>query len=402
MIRNRDIVVIGIQPWDITIGSNCKNIAVEFARQNRVLYVNSPLDRITMYRDKSKPGIQQRIRVQNGTEPDMVKLQDNLWNLNPVGLTESINFIKQDCIYDILNKRNSRIFAKAVNSAIERLGFRDVILFNDSSMFLGVYMKELIRPATYVYYMRDYLTRNPYWRRHGVRLEPILIKKADVVVNNSTLYAKYGQQFNPHSYMVGQGCDVSLFNDKQRDIEIAHELSTIPRPIIGYVGFLSSRRLDIGVLAFIAKQQPEWSIVLVGPEDDEFRQSELHSIKNIYFLGSRDSSVLPEYIKGFDVCINPQLVNDATIGNYPRKIDEYLAMGKPTVATVTEAMEYFRHYTYLAVSHKDYIDLIQKALAEDSTLLQDERRSFANSHTWENNVNEIYKAIEKVTAINNH
>jgi len=399
MISNRDIVVIGIQPWDIAIGSNCKNIAEEFARKNRVLYVNSPLDRISMYRDKSKPEIQQRISVQKGAERDLVKLQDNLWNLNPVGLTESINVIKQEWIYDFLNKRNSRIFAKAINSAIKRLGFHDVILFNDSSMFLGVYMKEFIKPATYVYYMRDYLTKNPYWRRHGVRLEPVLIKKADVIVNNSTLYAKYGQQFNLHSYMVGQGCDVSLFNDKERDIEIAPDLNTIPRPIIGYVGFMSSRRLDIGVLAFIAKLKPEWSIVLVGPEDDDFRKSELHNIKNIYFLGSRDSSVLPEYIKGFDVCINPQLVNDATIGNYPRKIDEYLAMGKPTVATVTEAMEYFRDHTYLAVSHQDYIDLIEKALAEDSSALQEIRRSYANSHTWENNVNEIYTAIERVNSL---
>jgi glycosyltransferase involved in cell wall biosynthesis len=396
MIRNRDIVVVGIQPWDIAIGSNCKNIAVEFARNNRVLYVNSPLDRISMYREKAKPGIQHRIKVQKGAESDLVKLEENFWNLNPVGLTESINFIPWEWMFDVLNKRNSRIFAKAVNSAIERLGFRDVILFNDSSMFLGVYLKELIKPATYVYYMRDYLTKNPYWRKHGVRIEPILIKNADVVVNNSTLYTKYGQQYNPHSYMVGQGCDVTLFNDKERDIKIAEDLITIPGPIIGYVGYLSSRRLDIGALVFMAQQKPEWNIVLVGPEDDEFRQSELHHIPNVCFLGSRDSSVLPEYIKGFDVCINPQLVNDATIGNYPRKIDEYLAMGKPTVATVTEAMEYFREHTYLAVSHQDYIDLIEKALTEDSLVMQYKRRGFANSHTWENNVNEIYYAIEKV------
>jgi len=361
------------------------------------LYVNSPLDRITAYREKSKPTIQHRIKVQKGIEPDLVEIQENLWNLNPIGLTESINFLKWGSIFDWFNKQNSRIFAKSVLSAIQRLGFKDIILFNDSSMFLGVYMKELLKPRTSVYYMRDYLPMNPYWRKHGVRIEPLLIKNADVVVNNSTLYAKYGQQFNPHSYMVGQGCDVSLFNDQERKIEIAEDLTHIAHPVIGYVGFLSSRRLDIGVLAFIAKQKPEWSIVLVGPEDEVFSKSELHEIKNIYFFGSRDSSVLPEYIKGFDVCINPQIVNDATIGNYPRKIDEYLAMGKPTVATVTEAMEYFCSHTYLAVSHQDYIDLIEKALAEDSIELQVERRKFANSHTWENNVNEIYKAIELVS-----
>jgi glycosyltransferase involved in cell wall biosynthesis len=197
--------------------------------------------------------------------------------------------------------------------------------------------------------------------------------------------------------MVGQGCDVSLFNDVDREIVAADDLATIPSPIIGYVGFLSSRRLDIQLIAHIARQRPAWSIVLVGPEDDVFKASDLHRIPNVHFLGSRDSSVLPNYIKGFDICMNPQIVNDATIGNYPRKIDEYLAMGKPTIATVTEAMEYFREFTYLGSSHDDYIVLIEKALAENSPAKQQERRTFALSHTWENNVLEIYKAIEKVS-----
>ena len=81
MIRNRDIIVIGIQAWDTEIGSNCKDIALEFTKNNRVLYVNSPLDRITKMRDKADPKIQRRIRVNNGEEPDLISLGDNFWNL---------------------------------------------------------------------------------------------------------------------------------------------------------------------------------------------------------------------------------------------------------------------------------------------------------------------------------
>lgn len=396
MIQNRDIVVIGIQPWDIEIGSNCKNIALEFSRNNRVLYVNAPLDRISRFKEKNTPKIQHRIKVQKGIEPDLVQLQDNLWNLNPVGMTESINWINSSGLYDLLNKRNNRIFARSIQSAIGRLDFKNIILFNDSSMFQGLYLKEMLQPETYVYYMRDYLTKNPYWRKQGVRLEPELIRKADVVVNNSTLYTKYGQQYNKHSYMVGQGCDVSLFNDVDHEILPAADLASIHKPIIGYVGFLSSRRLDIQLIDFIARQRPQWNIVLVGPEDEVFKSSSLHQLSNVHFLGSRDSSVLPHYIKGFDICMNPQIVNDATIGNYPRKIDEYLAMGKPTIATATEAMEYFKDYTYLGKTHKDYVELIELAFAENSDEKQKERRLFALSHTWENNVLEIYKAIELV------
>ena len=82
-----------------------------------------------------------------------------------------------------------------------------------------------------------------------------------------------------------------------------------------------------------------------------------------------------------------------TIGNYPRKIDEYLAMGKPVVATRTPAMTIFDRFTYLAENREGYVELIEKAISEDCAKLQEERTRFASSHTWENNVGEIYKAI---------
>lgn len=398
MLRNKDIIVVGIQPWDISIGSNCKNIAEEFARHNRVLYVNSPLDRFTKYRERHTEKVRKRLNVLKGTESGLQQIDTNLWTLYPACLIESINGLKWNWLFDMLNKRNSRLFASEIQKAAKQLGFNDFILFNDSSMFLGVHLKDLLKPALYVYYMRDYLIKNPYWKRHGTRIEPLLIAQADVVVNNSTLYTEYGLQYNPHSYMVGQGCDTSLFNDDLQPIEVASDLLPVARPIIGYVGFLSSRRLDIALLEYMAAQRPGWSIVLVGPEDDVFKGSALHNMPNVHFTGPRDSSVLPSYIKGFDVAMNPQLVNDATIGNYPRKIDEYLAMGKPTIGSATKAMEYFEGYTYNAHSHEEYLTLIDKALAEDNPQLQAMRKGFGRSHTWENNVAEIYKYIGLVAA----
>lgn len=397
MIKGKDIVVYGIQPWDIEIGSNCKNIATEFAKNNRVLYVNSPLDFISKFKERKTEKIKKRKRVKKGIEPDLIEIMPNIWNLYPKKEIDSINWLKSKKLFDFFNRRNAKKLASDINDALTRLGFKNFILFNDSSMFLGQHLKEMLQPSIYVYYMRDYLTKNPYWRKHGVRLEPELIKKADVVVNNSLLYAEYGLQYNKHSYMVGQGCNTSLFNNNERKIEVAEELKSISKPIIGYVGFLSSRRLSIEIIQHLAEQKKDWSIVLVGPEDDNFKNSELHQLENVYFLGSRDGSVLPNYIQGFDVAMNPQLINDATIGNYPRKIDEYLAMGKPTLATATKAMEYFKDYTYLGVTKEDYASLAEKALKENSKELQEVRRNFGTSHSWENNVLEIYKAILKVS-----
>lgn len=395
-MTDQDIIVIGIQPWDIDIGSNCKNIAMEFAKTNRVLYVNPPLDRITRMKEKDNPKIMKRLRIARGLEPDLVLLDENLWNLFPSGMIESINRISNTTLYDLLNKRNNRIFAASVKTAINRLAMKDYILFNDSSMFNGLYMKELLKPKLYVYYMRDYLVKVPYWQRQGERLEPQLISKADLVVNNSVLYTEYGKKFNPHSYMVGQGCDLSMFDETAAPVIPASDLQSIPRPIIGYVGNISALRMDISLLADIARKRPEWSIVLVGPEDEAFKSSELHHLNNVYFTGPREVYMLPGYIKGFDVCINPQVINDYTRGNYPRKIDEYLAMGKPTVATATEAMEYFAGYTYLSGSASDYPDLIERAMKEDSPENQRKRKQFAAKHSWQQNVKEIYRYMQQV------
>ena len=397
MIKGKDIIVVGIQPWDIEIGSNCKNIALEFSKNNRVLYVNPPMVRSVMQKQKHKESIQKRIRIKNGEEDSLTEISPNLWNLYPKTLVESINWIPVHAIFKILNKRNALGFAKDIKSAISRLDLKNVILFNDSSMFLGLHLKRFLQPQIYAYYMRDYLVKVPYWQKHGERLEPQVIKKADVVLTNSEFFEDFCKQYNSNSFMVGQGCDISHFSDKDDAIKIPNEFKEIPSPIFGYVGSLTTLRLDIELLEFIAKQKKDWSVVLVGPEDENFKKSNLHNLPNVYFLGRKDASELPNYVKGFDITTNPQLKNNLTIGNYPRKIDEYLAMGKPIIATNTKAMQMFKECVYLGNTKEDYVTLIEQAFDENSIDLVKKRKQFASSHSWSNNAKAIYNSIKKAT-----
>ena len=235
-----------------------------------------------------------------------------------------------------------------------------------------------------------------YWKKHGTKLEPELIEKSDLCVANSVYLAGYCKKYNPNSFYVGQGCELKLFANVDT-ASIPDDVMNLHKPIIGYVGALQHIRLDMHIIDHIATLKPHWNIVLVGPEDDEFKKSTLHKHTNIHFLGSKPPSQLPAYIHSFDVCINPQVVNDVTIGNYPRKIDEYLAVGKPVVASKTEAMSIFSEHVYLAESKEEYLTLIEKALEEHSDHLMQERKNFAMSHTWENSVREIYKAINSIS-----
>jgi len=391
MIQNRDIVIVGLQPWDVEIGSNCKNIAVEFSKHNRVLYVNSPLDRITLLRHKKDLKVIKRIAVVDHKADGITQIDKNLWTYFPDKIIESINWIKNKKIFDLLNKINNKRFAASISKAIDALGFKNILLFNDNDIFRSFYLKDILKPVKSIYYSRDYLLSVDYWKYHGKKLEPMLIAKSDVCVANSTFLADYCKQYNSNSYYVGQGCELDIFTQFQGSIPA--DIRHIKKPLIGYVGALQSIRLDIDLLINIAKEKPEWNFVFVGPEDETFKVSKLHNYPNVHFLGSRQPSQLPAYIHAFDVCLNPQLINDVTIGNYPRKIDEYLAMGKPVVATRTPAMSIFEEYTYLGKTSNDYRFLIEKALNEDSEYLQQQRKVFASTHSWENSVNEIYNAV---------
>ena len=393
MIKGRDIIVLGLQAWDIEIGSNCKNIALEFSKNNRVLYVNAPLDFNTAFSKRNDPRIAKRKRIIKGTEEDLVQLQDNLWNLNPRTYLYSINQIGNKSIFDFLNKINNKRYAAKIKDAAERLGFKDIIVFNDSDMFRSFFLKDILKPKTYIYYTRDNLIAVDYWKKQGIRIEAKHMAKADFVCANSTYLAKLASEFNPNSYYVGQGCDVSAFDTQLVDY-VPDDIKDIPKPVVGYIGALLALRLDIDILVHIAKHKPDWSLVLVGPEDDHFKQSELHQLDNVYFLGNKDSKELPAYLDVFDVALNPQKLNPVTIGNYPRKIDEYLAMGKATVATKTEAMSVFAEHTYLATNAQEYVSYIEQALKENTKEKEKTRAGFARDHSWENNVKAIYKLIE--------
>ncbi|RZK24767.1 MAG: glycosyltransferase family 1 protein [Hymenobacter sp.] len=391
-LSSRDIIVVGQQPWDTLLGSNCKDIALEFSGTHRVLYVNAPLDRNTVLRERNSPMVQQRLRVLRGEQQSLEAVAENLWVLTPDCILESINWLPASRVHSLLNKLNNQRFAKAIRKGIAALNFQDYILFNDNDIFRSLHLKELLKPDLSVYYSRDFILAGGYWKKHGLRLEPAIIAKSDLCVANSSYLADYCRRYNPQAVDVGQGCDAALFLPRPMAEQPA-DLQGLSAPVIGYVGALVSSRLDIELLGYLAQQRPQWSLVLVGPEDDDFKASTLHQLPNVHFLGQKPTSQLPDYVQHFDVCLNPQVVNQLTVGNYPRKVDEYLALGKPVVATRTEAMSVFKNHTYLASSREDYLLLIEQALTENTPARQQQRRAFAATHTWPHSVARIYEAM---------
>lgn len=397
-MKGLDFIVMGNQPWDVPIGSNCKNIAEVIARENRVFYVNRPLDLFTLLKNKpeDKDYIAKRQAVRKGQQEPIQHIKDGLYTLDPRVILPSINWMPDGSLYDrFLKGLNEQIF-KELNWAIQELNFKDFYFFNDSEMFQALHASKMLNAKLNVYYSRDNLVSTGYFKKHGQRIEPILLKSYDLAVANSLFLKDYCAQYNSQSYYVGQGCDLSIF-DPNVEHPMPADLEGIQKPIIGYIGALLKARLDIPLLEELAAAREDWSFVMVGPEDEHFKGSKLHQMDNVHFLGPKKPEELGQYLSFFDVALNPQEVNELTIGNYPRKIDEYLAMGKPTVATPTRAMEIFKDHVYLAEGAKGYEQAIAEGLASIGNQdVYEERIRFAQSHSWENSVSEIWKAMQTV------
>lgn len=296
---------------------------------------------------------------------------------------------------------NNKRFAFSIDRAVKRLGFSDFILMNDKDLFRSFYLKELLKPRLYLYYDRDYILSVDYWKKHGGELEPKLAAKSDLIVTHSDHLMELMLPYNKNIYNVGSGIDLSLF-DVTRKYDKPEELRSLEGPLLGYVGALSALRLDEEALIKIAIERPQWNLVFVGPEDNIFRRSRLHRLSNVTFCGRKPISEIPAFIANMDVCLNPQVINEITIGNYPLKIDEYLAMGRPVVATKTKGMRLFEPYTYLAEPGGDYISLVEEALSEaDNEKERQKRIAFAQSHSWENILKNIYTALENTMKLKN-
>ena len=394
VVKGADIIIVSSQQWYTDIGSTCKNVAHEFAKNNRVLYVNAPLDRRTILYSKDDANIKKHLDIINNKSENLFEVEKNIWNYYPTTKIESINWIPSTSIFSIINKRNNKKFAADIKVAIDRLKFKDFIIFNDNDIFRSFYLKEFLKPKLYIYCNRDNLLGVDYWKKHGVQLEAELIAKSDLTVANSTSLTDYSLQHSANSYYFGMGCNIELFNGRKK-FALPQDMQNIPRPIIGYVGVLTSLRIDVDIIKAIAKAHPRYSIVLVGPYDLFKEKDQLNGFSNIYFLDKKPVSALPSYMQAIDVCINPQAINDITKVNYPLKIDEYLAMGKPVVATKTDAMEMFSDYIFLPAKPEDYPAAVEEALLTDNEILKEKRMQLAASHTWEHAVEKIYAAINK-------
>ena len=131
------------------------------------------------------------------------------------------------------------------------------------------------------------------------------------------------------------------------------------RPIVCYYGALA-RWLDYASLRCIA-HDGRFSLLLIGVKYDASYDAELAGCENVCFLGPKPYARLKDYAARCDVMLVPFLPGEVGDAASPVKLFEYLALGKPVVASATAECRRCRS-ALIARSAEEYIRCIEQAL----------------------------------------
>jgi glycosyltransferase involved in cell wall biosynthesis len=154
------------------------------------------------------------------------------------------------------------------------------------------------------------------------------------------------------------------------------------KPVFGYTGTIHGDRVNIQLIASVAKAYPSATISMVGPNLlEQSDQQKLNQFSNIVFTGPQPYTELPDIMRVFDVCMVPHLVTPFTESLNPIKLWEYLAAGKPIVSTNVAGFRDYPDLVSVADTSDDFVSLLALVPSE-SPDLPALRQQAVRQHTW--------------------
>jgi glycosyltransferase involved in cell wall biosynthesis len=312
------------------------------------------------------------------------------WEVNTVrtaGLTGVTKYEPLPWLPDFYKLQSARRALRYLRYAsvawsLRRQGCRRVVLYVWRPTFVDA-LEARRRFDAVVYHIDDEYT----FSETATPIPPAelrLIREADAVIVHSPQLAERKGGINRRTFVVPNGVDYDLHARRQ---EPPASVSAIPRPRIGYIGIVK-KQLDMALLCKLAERSSAWSFVLVGPLGNlsgvEADFETLTHLPNVHLLGYQEPDELPAYEQAFDVCIMPYQVNHYTDCIYPLKLHEYLASGKPVVASDIRTLRDFSHVISLASGVDGWIAAIQASLTEEARSERSVslRQAIAAQHDW--------------------
>ena len=281
---------------------------------------------------------------------------------------------------------------------VERHGLEDYWLWFYTPMAMP-FASDLV-PGGVVYDCMDELSAFRHAPKQLLQRESALFKLADLVFTGGQSLYESKRTRHPQVHCLPSSVDAAHFARGRGQTVEPVEQAAIAGPRIGYFGVIDER-IDIELIRRLASDHPEWQIVMVGPVV-KIDQADLPRADNIHWLGQQDYADLPSFIAGWDVCLLPFALNDATRFISPTKTLEYMAAGKPIVSTpIRDVVTPYGAIVRIADTPDAFVQACEAALqqpAQERALEQAAREAVLATTSWDRTAAEMADLIEAQAA----
>ncbi|MCY0886518.1 MAG: glycosyltransferase [Firmicutes bacterium] len=359
------------------------------AENNRVLYVESVGLRTPTLAPHDRARLARRLKHYFAGPRRVIP---NLYVFSPL----LVPYYAQRRVREI----NNRLLRREVQRAARRLGMRRPILWSyvpNAYALVGHLDEQLV-----VYHCVDDLasiTGVP--SRAVAEMEEHFLGMADAVLTTSKALYEARKGKNPHTFYFSNVADAEHFGKALKpETPVAPAVAALPRPVAGYVGALDAYKVDFPFLAEVARLLPDWSFALVGPVGQGQPSTDLGDLAglpNVHLLGAVPYREVPAYLKGMDVALIPHRLSDYTTASFPMKLYEYLAAGRPVVATPLPAIRDISLVRF-ADTPAAFAAAVRAARAADNPEAVQARVEEAKSHTWEERIRSFDQVLSQLVA----
>ncbi len=351
------------------------------SKDNRILWINAIANRMPTASTKDVKRIFSKLK--RFTEP-IKEVEPNIFVLNPLAIPTYGS--------SLVRGFNQKFLLSQVKKAMRKLGFENPLnmVFNPAAGLLAGKLNE----SEIIYYCVDDYTEFTGVASGLKEIEEELFRKSDMVIVSAEKLFDDKQKYNRNTFIIRHGTDWRHFRKSLDEAtKIPDEIKDLPKPIIGFHGLLADW-VNYELIKKIAEKYSHGSVVLIGKiaVDAEEKVKVLDGIKNVHFLGRKPYETLPNYCKGFDVALNPFVINELTLAANPLKVREYLAAGLQVVSTDIPEVRILEH-CLVGENHEHFIEQIEHALNHP---IEKEIISNAIQHeSWDAKVDELKEIIKR-------
>ena len=383
-----DIVVLATADWDNPLWTNKQHVAVSLVDEGcRVLYLESLGLRPAQATGRDLKRIVQRLW--RGLRPPR-RVRRNLWVCSPLVIPGGSTG------FGLWLNRLSLSLGLGFSMAL--IGFRRPWLWTYNPLTAS--FLDLGSFPFKIYHAVDAVQEQPCMPRALIESEERhLCREVDQVFVTSPQLKRQLAPYAKHIRFDPNVADQAHFASAM-DLSassIPADLLEIPEPRVGFIGAVSSYKLDFSLIVNIARAHPLWSFVFIGPTGEGEPCTDtalLNAEPNIYLLGSRSYSFLPSYCAGFACGWLPLRLTPYTEAMFPMKFFEYMSAGLPIVATKIDALKEFSSVAWLCDGRPaDFSKALTSCLAGHGSNLS-VRLATAAEYTYEARTKRMLAALE--------